>query len=474
MIKKLNELYDCEYDTEIKDIKINSREIKPGDIFVCTKGVSADRHDFIDDAIKNGAAALVVSKDVNTNIPTIKVENTNEELPYLAARFYEHPERDLKLIGITGTDGKTTTTTIIRHLIGDKICSYIGTNGVECTNYKAKTPNTTPDTHLLYKYFYNFKQNGCKYVAMETSSEAFFRERLKNFEFDYSVYTNITSDHLNIHKTLENYIECKCKLFEQTKKDGVCILNKDDKYYETVLKHCNGKVYTYGKQEDNDLQIVDFKISSKNTKIRIKYEDKKIEFLSPLLGEFNVYNICAGLLTCLKMGYNIYELLKKVKDIKVDGRLNVVDYGQPYSIIIDYAHTPNALKNLLTFVNQIKQNKIITITGSAGGRDKEKRPQMGEVVLNLSDLVIFTADDPRNEEVIDIINDLISSTDKNNYIIEIDRAEAIKKALSLAQKDDIIIIAGRGNDSEMPFKDGYIHCNDFEEVRKYLEKEGIK
>ena len=158
MIKKLKELYNCEYDTEIKDIKINSKEVKPGDIFVCTKGVTADRHDFIDDAIKNGANALVVSKDVKVNIPTIKVDNTNEELPKLSARFYNHPERNLKLIGITGTDGKTTTATIIQHLIGNDKCGYIGTNGVKSLKYNEETPNTTPDAQLLYKYLYNFEQ----------------------------------------------------------------------------------------------------------------------------------------------------------------------------------------------------------------------------------------------------------------------------------------------------------------------------
>jgi len=473
MIKKLNELYKCEYTTQIKDIKINSKKVEPGDIFVCIKGVGTDRHDFIDEAIKNGASALVVSKDVNTNIPTIKVDNTNEELPKLASRFYNHPEKDLKLIGITGTDGKTTTTTIIQHLLGNNNCGYIGTNGVSCLNYNEKTSNTTPDSDLLYKYLYNFQKNGCKYVAMETSSEAFFRNRLKNLEFDCSIYTNITSDHLNIHKTLENYIECKCKLFEQTKQDGICILNKDDKYYETVLKHCNGKIYTYGKTEDNDLQILNFEISSKNTKILIRYDNKNIEIICPLLGEFNVYNLCAGLLACLKMGYNIHEILNNIKDLKIEGRLNVVDLHQPYTIIIDYAHTPNALKSLLNFTNQVKKNKIITVTGSAGGRDKEKRPLMGEIVCNLSDTVIFTADDPRDEEVTDIIKDLISTTSKNNYIIEPDRSKAIKKALELAQNDDIIVIAGRGNDSEMPYKGGYIHCNDFEEVYKYLKKEGI-
>lgn len=476
-MKRLNELYDCDYDIEIKGIKINSKEVEPGDIFVCTKGVTADRHDFIDDAIKNGAAALVVSRDIETSIPTIKVENTNEELPILVAKFYDYPDKELDLIGITGTDGKTSTATIIQTLIGNDKCGYIGTNGVSSKNYTADNPNTTPDTDLLYKYFRGFKDSGCKYVSMESSSEAFFRGRLKHFEYSYSVYTNITSEHLNIHGTLENYIECKCKLFEQTKKDGSCILNKDDKYYETVLKHCNGKVYTYGKDENNDLQIVTFKVYPTKTIIHLKYQEKEFEITSPLLGDFNVYNLCAGLLTCLCMGFELNELLKNIKYLKIDGRLDMLDVGQNYYVMVDYAHTPNGITKLLNFVHTLDINRSIVVIGQAGERDYLKRPIVGEVVVNNASYAIFTYEDPRSENPKDICEDIIKNIKDthNNYEIVIDRHEAIKKAINMAQEKDIVLILGKGNETYEKLKDRVIYFNDVEEAMEALkEREGVK
>lgn len=476
-MKKLNELYNCEYDITIKDIKINSKEVKPGDIFVCTKGITADRHDFIDDAIKNGASALVVSRDVNVDIPFIKVEDTNEELPKLAARFYDYPDKDINLIGITGTDGKTSTATIIQTLIGNDKCGYIGTNGVNSKNYTADNPNTTPDTDLLYKYFRGFLNSGCKYVAMEASSEAFFRDRLKNFEFNTSVYTNITSEHLNIHGSLENYIECKCKLFEQTKSDGSCILNKDDEYYETVLKHCKAKVYTYGKSKDNDLQIIDFKVFPTKTIINLKYQEKNFEVISPLLGDFNVYNLCAALLTCLSMGFQLNELLKNIKYLKIDGRLNMLDIGQNYYVMVDYAHTPNGITKLLNFVHTLDINKSIVVIGQAGERDYLKRPIVGEVVVNNSSYAIFTYEDPRSEDPKDICNDIIKNIKNthNNYEIVIDRHEAIKKAINMANEKDIVLILGKGNETYEKLKDKVIYFNDVEEAMKALkEREGVR
>ena len=216
------------------------------------------------------------------------------------------------------------------------------------------------------------------------------------------------------------------------------------------------------------MYIEDYKIYIDKTVINIRYDNQEYKIISPLLGEFNVYNLSAGILLCLKLGISYDEIIKNIKKIKVEGRVNVIDSNDGYKVIIDYAHTPNALKELLSFVNKVKINKVITVTGSAGGRDKMKRPLMGEVVCDLSDTVVFTADDPRNEDILDIIQDLISTTKKKNYIIEPDRKKAINKALSLAHSGDIVVIAGRGNDTNMPYKDGYIVCNDFEEVNKYI------
>ena len=221
-MKKLSELYPgVSQDTMIKSIQINSKECHEGDLFVCTQGVTADRHDFIHDAIKHGASAIVVSRDVgDVGVPVVKVPDTNRELPYLCQKFNDYPDRDLKVLGVTGTDGKTSTATIIQTLIGSDLCGYVGTNGRSCAKFSNDNPNTTPDSHLLYSYFREFLDCGCKYVMMEASSEAFFRNRLETIQFDLSVYTNITSEHLNIHGTFENYVACKLCLFKQTKKDG--------------------------------------------------------------------------------------------------------------------------------------------------------------------------------------------------------------------------------------------------------------
>ena len=331
-MKKLSELYpNVEKDVEIKNVRINSKEVEEGDIFVCTKGVVADRHDFIDEAIAKGAKAIVVSKDVGEkDAVIIKVEDTNKELPYLCQKFYDYPDHKLKMIGVTGTDGKTSTTCIIQTLLGNDKCGYIGTNGRSCAKFVGDNPNTTPDAHNLYRYLKEFVDYDCEYVAMEASSEAFFRGRLQAMEFDVSAITNITSEHLNIHGSFENYLESKLMLFKQTKKEGTSVLNHDDPYFEQAKNACNGKVVSYGVGEDNDLQIKDFKLYPDHTEILYRYQKEDYKVTSPLLGDFNVYNLACALLCCLSLGFSWEELIKKVGEIKISGRLELLDTNTPY------------------------------------------------------------------------------------------------------------------------------------------------
>jgi UDP-N-acetylmuramoyl-L-alanyl-D-glutamate--2,6-diaminopimelate ligase len=321
-MKKLEELYPgVGKDVLIKGVKINSKEVEPGDLFVCTMGVTADRHDYIPDAKAHGAAALVVSKDItDPDIPVIKVPDTNRELPYLCQKFYDYPDKTLKMIGVTGTDGKTTTTTIIQTLIGSDLCGYIGTNGRSCAKFKGDNPNTTPDAQFMYPFLDEFVRFGCKYAAIETSSEAFYRGRLQAMEFDISAITNVTSEHLNIHGSFENYLESKLMLFKQTKKDGYCILNRDDLYFEQAREACNGQVLTYGESEENDLQIVSYKIYPDHTDIQFKYKGEVISIDSPLMGDFNVYNLACALLCVLALGFRLDNVLKKIPELKVGGR----------------------------------------------------------------------------------------------------------------------------------------------------------
>lgn len=470
-MKKLNELFDCDYDIEIKGIKINSMEIEKGDLFICTMGVNKDRHEYIPDAIEKGCAAIVVSKDVDYDIPTIKVEDTNKIVPIICSKFYDNPEKELKLIGVTGTDGKTSTSTIIETLIGDD-CAYIGTNGRRCKNLDKDTNNTTPDSDKLYLYFREFLDHDAKVVAMEASSEAFFRERLTNLSFDISVITNITREHLNIHKTFENYIDCKCQLFRQTKKDGYAIINFDDPSFDKVKEACNCNVLTYGKNESCTLQIKNIKVYPNKTTFTFKYLDKEYDVLSPLLGEFNVYNLSAGILACIAYGVSIETILERIKYIKVSGRLELLpNKGQNFSIMIDYAHTPNGISNLLNFVHTLDINRSIVVIGSAGERDFLKRPIMGKTVTDNASYAIFTYEDPRSEDPKDIINMLTSEIeDKSKYEIVVDRSLAIKKAIDIAEENDMVLILGKGNETYEKLKDRTIYFNDFEEAEKHLKE----
>ena len=473
-MRKLRELYpEASEDVEIKSIKINSKEIEKGDLFICTKGVTADRHDFIDEAIERGASAIVVSKDIkNKPVPIVKVENTNKELPYLCQRFYDYPDNKLTMIGVTGTDGKTSTTTIIQTLIGDDKCGYIGTNGRSCKGHVGDNPNTTPDAQNLYMYLDEFVKYGCSYASIETSSEAFFRGRLQAMTFDISAYTNITSEHLNIHGSFENYLDSKLNLFRQTKKDGYSILNHDDPYFDKVKEACVSKVLTYGKDEDNDLQIVSFKISPDHTDIVFKYHNEEININSPLMGDFNVYNLACALLCCLALDFKLEELLPRIEKIKVDGRLELLKTNTPYYVMVDYAHTPNGISKLLNFVHTLDINRSIVVIGQAGERDPYKRPKVGNVVVENATYAIFTYEDPRSEDPKDICEDIISELKEthDNYEIVIDRREAIEKAINMAKDKDMVLILGKGNETYEKLKNETIYFNDVEEAYNAVKK----
>jgi len=401
------------HDICLKRININSKEVVPGDLFVCTKGVTADRHDFIPEAIEKGAVAVVVSKDVgDIGVPIVKVEDTNKELPYLCQRFYDYPDEKLTMIGVTGTDGKTSTTTIIQTLIGSDLCGYIGTNGRSCAKFTGDNPNTTPDAQNLYMYLNEFVEYDCKYAAIETSSEAFFRGRLQAMTFDIAAYTNVTSEHLNIHGSFENYLESKLKLFKQTKSDGYCIVNNDDPYSEDFIKAANGKVLTYGQSSDNTLQIVDYKVYPDHTDITYKYEGKEININSPLLGDFNVYNLACALLCVLALGFSLEEVIPRLQEVKVSGRLELLKTDTPYYVMVDYAHTPNGIEKLLNFVHTLDINRSIVVIGQAGERDPYKRPKVGNVVVENATYAIFCYEDPRSEDPKDII-DMMTKDIKN-------------------------------------------------------------
>ena len=467
-MKKLSELYKGYPDILINDIKINSKEINPNDLFVCTKGITKDRNDYIDEAIKNGAAGVVTNKIIKASVPVIYVNNPNLELASLCSKFYDYPESKLDLIGITGTNGKTTVAEIIKDIIGNN-CGYLGTNGIISSMFDEKIRNTTPDADRLFKYFDMFLKAGCKYVSMEASSEAFLHNRLNKIMFKVGIITNITEDHLNVHKTLDNYVSCKQKIIKHIKKDGVLILNKDDKYYKETRDKAKCEVRTFGRS-NADLEIVRIKEYLNKTDITIKYQNKEYNLTSPLLGEYNVYNLCASILALLFLGKKMDEIISNINKINIPkGRMEFINNNRGYYIILDYAHTPDAFKKIYSFLNKVKTGRIITITGSAGGREHEKRSEMGKIILDNSDYCIFTMDDPRNEDVNSIIDELVSGTNKTNYERIINRSYAIKKALEIAKKDDIILVAGKGDDNYMAIGEEYLQYSDKSVINKYLD-----
>ena len=465
---KLSKLYEGYQDVLINGIKINSKDVKKNDIFVCTKGVSSDKNDYIEEAVRKGAAAVITNKKVDIEIPVIVVENVDKELIKLAKKMYHYDENNLELIAVTGTNGKTTIASIISDMIGNDICGYMGTNGIKCSKFLKSIKNTTPGAERLFKYFEMFHKNGCKYLSMEASSEAFYRKRLEDIKFKIGIFSNISEDHLNVHKTIDNYISCKKELFKRVSNNGFSILNIDDKYYNDFLEVSKGTILTYGKNESN-LQIIDYKCYIDHTFVTLKYMNNIYSFSSPLLGEFNVYNLCAAMLSLLALNYDILDVIKRVFNIKIPkGRVEFLNFGQKYNIILDYAHTTDALLKVYTFLNSVKKGNIITVIGSAGGREKEKRKYMGKVVLDNSDYVIFTMDDPRYESVDSIIDDLISISDKKNYIRIIDREKAIYKALNVAKANDIVLIAGKGIDNYMAVKDDYLPYCDLNVIKDYF------
>lgn len=473
-MRKLNEIFDTEYDTLIKNVKTNTKEINEGDLFVCIKGFNVDRHDYVKEAELKGASALVVNHKVDSNLPQIIVEDTNKELANIANKFYDYPSKKMTMIGITGTDGKTSTATILYELLNQvSKCGYIGTNGVKCQGYNDNSNNTTPTTEHLNRFLNNFYEKDCKYVSMETASEGLAQGRCDGIEFNYSIFTNLTHEHLNFHKTMGNYLDAKSILFKQTKKDGYSIINIDDPYAKQISKNCNGKVLFYGKDENADFRFCNEVITPKGTTFDLIHNKKIYNITSPLLGLFNVYNLTAVLSALITMNIDIEKLDYSI--LHIDGRMEHIDLGQDFKVIVDYAHTPNGYLNLFELTKTINVNRTIIVAGSAGERDRTKRPIMGKILVDNADLVIFTYEDPRSEDPNDIIDELTSKImDKQDKFVRIvDRSEAIKYAIDIAEKNDMVLILGKGAETYEALKYGKIHFSDLEEATKHI-KERLK
>lgn len=467
-MKKLNELINCSFDVEIFGIVDDSRLIRPGYLFIATKGFNVDHYDYIEDAIENGAVAIIADRDVEVNVPVVVVKNMNGLFSQLCQKFYDVNPLDFKLIGITGTDGKTTTASIVRQILLPNVnIAYIGTNGVDVSDIHFSTNNTTPCISELYECFSKIKEYDCKTIVMEVSSEALLHNRIEGLKFDIIAFTNITEDHLNVHGSIENYRNSKFLLVNYLKDNGIVFSNKDDINCQ-MLTHRN--IVTYGVSVDSDFTF--YNVNSNSNFVEFNFKNNKsndmYKIISPLLGQYNIYNVTLAFIIGLQFGLSSDILIDKIKSLDViSGRREKLNFGQNFDIILDYAHTFNGICSILDSVEHY--NKVITVTGAAGGREREKRSKIGKAVLEKSDIVIFTMDDPRYESVDSIIDDMLSTTDMKNYERIVNREEAIYRAFEIAEDGDIVLILGKGRDNYMAIEDKKIPYSDYNVIAKYFE-----
>ena len=423
-------------------IKTDSRKIEPGDTFVALREYH-DGHQYVIDAIKRGAKKVVVEEG-DYDVETLVVENTKDYLiNYLKEHYYEQI-KDLNLIGITGTNGKTTTCFLIYEALnqlGIK-CGYIGTIGFYLDKKVKDLNNTTPDILELYMLLIEAKNKGYSHVVMEVSSHALDQKRVEGLLYDTAIFTNLTYEHQDYHKTMENYALTKQKLFNKLKNNGKTIINNDDLYKDYFLSDTS---ITYGFKK-SDYQIIEYEVNSLGTEFLVKKQNKIETYQMKLIGKYNIYNMLSVITYLQSLNIDEEKIKKIVKNLNPPtGRLDKIDY-QKNMIIIDYAHTPDAVENILLALEPLKKNKIYTIIGCGGNRDKEKRPIMGKIATELSDYVIITSDNPRDEDPNKIANDMIQNIDTDNYEIIINRKNAINRGIQMLEKSDILLILGKGHE----------------------------
>ena len=448
----------------------NSRLIKPGQTFVAIKGYTVDGHDYIEDAIKNGATAIIAEKEVKCSVPVTVVENSAEYYQKLLVKEYKDDFKDLKLIGITGTNGKTTSAWLTyQMLLGlGKKAAYIGTLGFICENYYKELPNTSPEILTIYKLLDKAKDLNCEYVVMEVSNFALDQKRIEGLEFVAGAFTNLTEDHLDYHKTMENYLEAKLKLTDYIKKDGILLVNKDDEASKKFIeKFKNTKTYGYGSA---DYDIISDDIHPDHTDITFKVNGHEYKVTTNLTSKFNVYNYFTMFSILCELGFDIELVIEKTKNLKAPkGRCEAYKVKDGFAVV-DYAHTPDAVLKVVTAYKELARARVITVVGCGGDRDPMKRPIMGEIASNYSDYVIFTNDNPRTEDPEKIMKDILAGVKKDNYEVCLDRREAIKRALDMICKDDIVLLLGKGHEDYQILGHTKVHLDDSEEILKYIEK----
>lgn len=479
LVEKIDFSLVCgDLDLEISDIFYDSRKCIKNSVFVCLKGYNEDGHGFIDSAIANGAVAVVISDDVSIEgkITVVKVEDTREALAFMSAEFFENPASQLKTVAITGTKGKTTVSCMIRTVLqkaGIKT-GVIGTLGVIIDENVTKTVNTTPESYEIQRFLRKMVDSGCKCAVMEASSLGLKWHRMDGFVFDYGVFTNFSMDHIggNEHESMGEYLACKSLLFQRCR---LGLINIDDKNYREILNGHTCRVETYGFSRDADIIAFNEKLISQNGYVGIHFETTGKENLSvdvDIPGKFSIYNALAAISVCRHFDVPKDAIISGLNEVKVKGRIESVPVLGNFTLLIDYAHNALSMENILTTLREYRPNRLITLFGAGGDRPKVRRYEMGEVSGKLSDLSVVTADNSRNENVVDIISDIEVGLKKTRgkFIVIPDRREAIKYCLSIAKDNDIIVLAGKGHEDYQEINGRKIHFDEREIVADILKE----
>ncbi|WP_026092347.1 UDP-N-acetylmuramoyl-L-alanyl-D-glutamate--2,6-diaminopimelate ligase [Calidifontibacillus oryziterrae] len=444
---------------EITSIEMDSRKVQKGSLFVCINGFTVDGHNFVNQAIENGASAIIAEKElpINESIPYIVVQDTKRALAYLADFFYGQPTKGLRLIGVTGTNGKTTTTHIIDEIFktnGD-YTGLIGTMYIKIGDETYDVKNTTPESLLLQQMFHSMVAKNVTTATMEVSSHALDMGRVRGCDYDIAVFTNLTQDHLDYHKTMDEYARAKGLLFSQLgnsleyQNPKYAVINSDDPYTELFQKLVAGAhILTYGIDNDCNVRASEIKMSSQGTTFRLSTPIGEAQISMKLIGKFSVYNVLAAITVGIAANVPFDVIISAVEKIEgVAGRFEVVNENQEFTVIVDYSHTPDSLENALTTVKQFAKGKVYCIVGCGGDRDKTKRPIMAQIAVKNGDVAIFTSDNPRSEDPVEILKDMEAGVVGESYKVIVDRKEAIYYAVKQVEKDDVILIAGKGHET---------------------------
>lgn len=468
-----------------KGIAVNTKKISEGDIFICLPGyntpggeVRTDTHLFVEDAIKKGAVAIVAARrvDLPDNIPLYIVDDCWSSISKLSAKFYDYPSRNMKVIGVTGTNGKTSITYMIESILrnnSENPC-VLGTISNRIGDYKENTDNTTPEASIIHKFIHKAKDLHSNYCVIEVTSHALELKRVNDIDFDIAVFTNLTQDHLNFHGDMESYYKAKEKLFHLLKTDGVALINKDSNYFQRLEEVCKGKCVSFGIDNDADFKAENINFTSNVSEFDVIYNEKVYKASIPLIGKHYVSNSLAAIAAAHFSGISIEEAIRGISDVYIPGRSEKIECGQPFDVFIDYAHTPDGVKNTLEQLRLTNPNRLISIFGCGGDRDKTKRPLMGEIAEKYSDFVVVTSDNPRSEDEYSILIDIEKGMKANNHELVCDRKEAIRRSLVMATKGDMIILLGRGHEEYQKVKGEKVFFNDRLVVEDLLKQLGYQ